>query len=135
MTPGPVVTTTQEVADFLANVVAHFDPAEVRAFKERFMSACDGHATERIVEYMEEQLSAPEKDLRFHSSVASLPAGVENSGPSQGPNKQSCELADRRGSEQRFCSPHAQALAPLHMGAKPSAKSCGCRQALKGVVC
>ena len=48
MTPGPVVRTTAELAAYLANVGETFDPAEVAAFRDKFMSACDGHATQRI---------------------------------------------------------------------------------------
>ena len=49
MTPGPVCRTTQELIGHLKN------PREdslraVRAFREKFMSACDGHATDRILE-------------------------------------------------------------------------------------
>ena len=50
MTPGPVVTQTVELAGWLRDVAdGGFDDAEVAAFRERFMRACDGHATERIV--------------------------------------------------------------------------------------
>ena len=48
MTPGPVVRTSAELADYLGNLDARFDAAEVAAFRKKFMSACDGHATERI---------------------------------------------------------------------------------------
>lgn len=48
MTPGPVVRTTADLADYLGNLDARFDAAEVAAFRAKFMSACDGHATERI---------------------------------------------------------------------------------------
>ena len=52
MTPGPVVKTTEEVVDYIANLEERYDPAVVRAFREKFMSACDGHATERICEFV-----------------------------------------------------------------------------------
>ncbi len=47
--PGPVCRTEEE----LAQSVLHPQPADldrVRVFREKFMSACDGHATERIME-------------------------------------------------------------------------------------
>ncbi|NHM15708.1 glycosyltransferase [Eggerthellaceae bacterium zg-887] len=50
LTPGPVFTTTKEVIDYIEHVDERFDRAEVVAFKEKFMSACDGHATDRIIE-------------------------------------------------------------------------------------
>ena len=48
LTPGPVLKTTAEVVDYIAHVDERFDRAEVAAFRDKFMSACDGHATERI---------------------------------------------------------------------------------------
>lgn len=48
LTPGPVLKTNEELIDYLAHVDERFDPAVVVAFKEKFMSACDGHATDRI---------------------------------------------------------------------------------------
>ena len=50
MTPGPVVRTTREVADYAKATAETFDDAEIRVFRDKFMSACDGHATERIVQ-------------------------------------------------------------------------------------
>ena len=50
MTPGPVVRTTGEVIDYLAHLEERFDRQKVADFREKFMSACDGHATERILD-------------------------------------------------------------------------------------
>ena len=47
-TPGPILRTSDEVLDALAHLEEQFDKRRVRAFKERFMSACDGKATQRI---------------------------------------------------------------------------------------
>lgn len=52
MTPGPVVKTTGELADFLQDVDGRSDLREVAAFRDRFMSACDGHATDRILSWI-----------------------------------------------------------------------------------
>lgn len=52
MTPGPVVKTTGEVINYIRGLPASFDAPAVAAFREKFMSACDGHATERICEYV-----------------------------------------------------------------------------------
>ncbi len=49
MTPGPVVTDSEELARALRGALESFDPGEVRAFRDKFMSGCDGHATERIL--------------------------------------------------------------------------------------
>ncbi len=49
LTPGPVYKTNEEILDYIENIDERFDKEEVRKFKERFMSACDGHATDRIM--------------------------------------------------------------------------------------
>lgn len=52
MAPGPVVRTTEEVIECLKNPEQWFDLPKVRAFREKFMSGCDGQATERLVQLM-----------------------------------------------------------------------------------
>lgn len=52
LTPGPVVTTNEELVDYLVHLDERFDAAQVRTFREKFMSACDGHATDRIFREM-----------------------------------------------------------------------------------
>ena len=49
LTPGPVCTTTEELVAWLTAAERDFDATQINAFREKFMSACDGHATERIV--------------------------------------------------------------------------------------
>lgn len=49
LTPGPIVTTTEALVEQIQNI-DQLDLAPVRAFREKFMSSCDGHATERIIE-------------------------------------------------------------------------------------
>ncbi len=48
-TPGPVFKTTDDVIDYILNIEKRFDRDEVTAFRNKFMSACDGKATERII--------------------------------------------------------------------------------------
>ena len=50
LTPGPVVTETEEIIDYIQNLDTRFDKEQVHAFREKFMSACDGCATDRIME-------------------------------------------------------------------------------------
>ena len=52
MAPGPIVTGTEEIINYIQNVDTMFDKKKMREFKERFMSSCDGHATDRIFETM-----------------------------------------------------------------------------------
>ena len=50
MTPGPVVSTSAELAECLAHLAhdANRPLDKVRDFRQLFMSSCDGHATDRI---------------------------------------------------------------------------------------
>lgn len=48
LAPGPICTTNEEMIDYIKNIDTRFEKEKVTAFKEKFMSACDGHATERI---------------------------------------------------------------------------------------
>lgn len=49
LTPGPVFSTNAEMISYIEHIDTLFDRSVVTRFKERFMSACDGHATERII--------------------------------------------------------------------------------------
>ena len=48
MTPGPILATTDELSTWVRSLDNGFDPSRAAAFRAKFMSACDGHATERI---------------------------------------------------------------------------------------
>lgn len=50
LAPGPIVTTNEEMIDYIKNIDTRFEKEKVTAFKEKFMSSCDGHATERILQ-------------------------------------------------------------------------------------
>ena len=50
LAPGPIVQNTTGVIDYIQHIDERFDRARVHAFREKFMSACDGHATQRILE-------------------------------------------------------------------------------------
>ena len=50
LAPGPVVENTTGVIDYIKHIDERFDKARVHAFREKFMSSCDGHATERIMQ-------------------------------------------------------------------------------------
>lgn len=52
LAPGPYVFTQEELVEKLLTVDEWFDIDRTRAFKEEFMSACDGHSTERIYNYV-----------------------------------------------------------------------------------
>ncbi len=58
--PGPVCKTSEEASEALREALSRKDgtPAAVSAFRKRFMGACDGHATERILMAVEAELEA-----------------------------------------------------------------------------
>jgi len=55
LTPGPVVRTTGEIIEFIQKLDTEFDIEKVRAFKRKYMSACDGHATDRLIKFITEE--------------------------------------------------------------------------------
>ena len=52
MAPGPYVYDQINLVESLKTVDEWFDPEKVRTYKKRFMSACDGHSTDRIYQYV-----------------------------------------------------------------------------------
>ena len=52
MAPGPVVSDTAEVIRCIQGLSESFDKKRVSDFRRKFMSACDGHATERIIQLL-----------------------------------------------------------------------------------
>lgn len=50
LTPGPVFRENKDMIDYIRHVDERFDRSSVVAFREKFMSSCDGHATERILD-------------------------------------------------------------------------------------
>ena len=50
LAPGPICETTEEVIEQIRLADDSFDPSRVKAFRAKFMSSCDGHATDRIIE-------------------------------------------------------------------------------------
>lgn len=54
ITPGPLCRTNEEMIDYIQHVEERFNKQEVTDFKNKFMCCCDGHATDRIIEFMEQ---------------------------------------------------------------------------------
>lgn len=50
LTPGPIFKENEPMIQYIRHIDEQFDKEQVIAFKNKFMSACDGHATERIME-------------------------------------------------------------------------------------
>lgn len=49
LTPGPVFRDSESLVDWVAHVDERFDRQQIEAFRQKFMSACDGKATNRIL--------------------------------------------------------------------------------------
>ncbi len=49
--PGPICKTNFEMIDYIKNIDERFDRQAVKDFRYKFMRSCDGHATQRILEY------------------------------------------------------------------------------------
>ncbi len=75
LTPGPVCKTNEEMIDYIRHIGERFDRQQVVDFKNKFMSACDGHATERILKmvfgerYESLKLDHTRKDSEIKVSV------------------------------------------------------------------
>ncbi len=52
LAPGPYAFTKDELTEALATVEDWFDVERIRDYRREFMSACDGHSTERIFNYV-----------------------------------------------------------------------------------
>lgn len=61
LAPGPICKTNYEMIDYIKNIDTRFDKQAVIDFKDKFMRSCDGHATERILNTMFDDLEAHRK--------------------------------------------------------------------------
>ena len=52
--PGSIVKTTKELVECIEKI-EEFDMERIRVFRQRYMSGCDGHSTERILENVLEE--------------------------------------------------------------------------------
>ncbi|MDR1016852.1 MAG: CDP-glycerol glycerophosphotransferase family protein [Coriobacteriales bacterium] len=48
LVPGPIIKDSSTLAEAIVKANQGFDPSEIKAFRKRYMGACDGQATERI---------------------------------------------------------------------------------------
>lgn len=78
LTPGPVFSDNESMVDYLQHLEERFDVGRVRAFREKFMGACDGHATERVCEEVfGEALEAYRKRTAREVLGAKNPDGID----------------------------------------------------------
>lgn len=67
MTPGPICKTNDEMLSYIKNIENEFDKQKVIDFKNKFMSACDGNSTNRVLEFTFKD------ELTKHKRPISLP--------------------------------------------------------------
>lgn len=53
ITPGPVCKITEEMIDYILHLDERFNKQDVIDFKNKYVEACDGHATERTIALIE----------------------------------------------------------------------------------
>ena len=51
---GPIFMDDDPMVEYIAHIDERFDKSRVAAFREKYMSACDGHATERVMTFVME---------------------------------------------------------------------------------
>ncbi len=74
LTPGPICYTNKEMLDYITHIDERFDKAKVKAFREKYMASCDGHATERIIrEFFEESIEKYKRDTPLSGDFTSIP--------------------------------------------------------------
>ena len=71
LAPGLIAKTNFEMIDYIKNLDTRFDKKAIRDFRYKFMRSCDGHSTQRILEYTFDDLESHrkpcEKPERFHT--------------------------------------------------------------------
>ncbi len=50
LAPGPVFKSTEDIISYILDIEKLFDKSRVTAFRNKFMSACDGNSTKRIID-------------------------------------------------------------------------------------
>lgn len=78
LAPGLIARTNREMIDYIQHIDTRFDKQAIIDFKDKFMSSCDGHATQRILEYAFDNLEAHRKPCEQFEVFHTVPK-VENS--------------------------------------------------------
>ncbi len=74
LAPGPVFKTNVPMIDYIKNIDTRFDKERVHAFREKFMSSCDGHATERLMDLVfGDDLNNHKKEIPLEGTYHDLP--------------------------------------------------------------
>ncbi len=84
LAPGPIFTKNLEMIDYIKNIDTRFDKQRVIDFKNKFMSACDGHATERIMKLVfEDRLEPYRRKTPLVGEFNTVPNNLQSFGQRQ----------------------------------------------------
>lgn len=75
LAPGPIFKTNLEMIDYIKNVDERFDKERIRAFREKFMSSCDGNATVRLMDMVfgKDDLENHKREVALAGEFSDLP--------------------------------------------------------------
>ena len=74
LAPGPICYTNKELLENIRKTETGWDPGRVKAFRKKFMSACDGHATDKIFkEFFGSELEKYKRKTPIEGDFSTLP--------------------------------------------------------------
>jgi len=130
LAPGPIVKNTTGVVEYILHLDEYFDREQVHAFREKFMSACDGHATERIMQdafgdaLEKYRRETPLPDEMYHlipHSADYVEVVEEDDDDPDGDNEPETEAAEPEGTEDAETEISAEEAADEEAAAEESA--------------
>lgn len=78
LAPGLIAKTNFEMIDYIQHIDERFDKKAIQDFRYKFMRSCDGHATQRILEYAFDNLESHKKPCETFEHFYTVPR-VESS--------------------------------------------------------
>ena len=73
LAPGLIAKTNLEMIDYIKNIDERFDKKAIQDFRYKFMRSCDGHATQRILEYAFDDLEKHKKPCEKFEHFYTVP--------------------------------------------------------------
>ena len=81
LAPGLIAKTNFEMIDYIENIEERFDKKAIQDFRYKFMRSCDGHSTQRILEYCFDDLEAHKKTCGNFENFHVIPHANEGEQP------------------------------------------------------
>lgn len=73
LAPGLIAKTNFEMIDYIKNIDTRFDKKAIQDFRYKFMRSCDGHSTQRILEYTFDDLEKHRKPCENFEHFYTVP--------------------------------------------------------------